>query len=95
MEKYTRDKVIDQLVERDLDQFGFDTIANVIREGCIGYENMPDREILEYFLTYIRLPNDEEEAFLYEGCVGEKYVVEPVDEAGIKIDGVVDDYQYI
>lgn len=101
MEKYIREEMIDELVERLMDNLDDKCVANILREGCEGYDNMNDREILEHFCFYCRMDSMPEDAFIFINSEGKELEVELVGDsdncisAGIKIDNVVDDYQYL
>ena len=98
MQQYTRDMVVDRLAGRKLDDLDFPDIEYLLKLGWRGYVMMNDRELLEHFIRDVLLVDSEGEAFQYITAGGDVLDVEPIADwagAGIKIDNVVDDYQYL
>lgn len=54
MEKKARESVIDALVEHELDQINADdhSLSIILREGCVGYENMDNETLSEHYEKY-------------------------------------------
>ena len=62
----TKEKAIDNLIANDIDKMDDNTVADMLREGCKGYENMTDDELAEIY----------EEQFSYELEACENVVIE-------------------
>ena len=45
----TREKMIDKLVEHDVDNFDMRDLANLFRYGMVAYEDMTDKELKEMY----------------------------------------------
>jgi hypothetical protein len=45
----TREKMIDKLVEHDVDNFDMRDLANLFRYGMVAYEDMTDKELKEQY----------------------------------------------
>jgi hypothetical protein len=48
-----REEYIQKLVERDLDISDDEMLADIFENGCIGYANMSDDELLDFYKEYI------------------------------------------
>ena len=44
-----REKMIDKLVEHDVDNFDIRDLANLFRYGMVAYEDMSDEELKEHY----------------------------------------------
>ena len=44
-----REKMIDKLVEHDVDNFDMRDLANLFRYGMVAYEDMTDKELKEQY----------------------------------------------
>jgi hypothetical protein len=62
--KITREKAVNELVEHCVDQdYDGDILAAVLREGCLGYDNMAVEDIIE---EYNNIFSDGTEEFIVE-----------------------------
>jgi len=48
-----RDEMIEKLVEYELEILDTRDIADILREGCVGYENMDDETLTLNYNQYI------------------------------------------
>lgn len=44
-----REEMIEKLVERDVDNFDIRDLADLFRHGMIGFKDMSDEELKEYY----------------------------------------------
>jgi len=100
MKKYTREKVVELLTERDVEVTDRFSLFEVFREGCTGWTNRNNRELIEFFILYILEPDNSINDFIFVTEDNKELKVVPLGEedfggTGLKIDNVVDDYQYI
>ena len=51
----TREEMIDELVENDVDNFDIRDLANLFRYGVIAYEYMSDDELKEQYEFYFEV----------------------------------------
>ena len=54
----TREEKIIALIERDIEIMDDSTIYDVFENGCVGYSNMSNDEINEYYDNYILISGD-------------------------------------
>ena len=77
METKTRDQLINELVQHSLDSLDESSIADILREGCEGYEQKSDKELMELHLVYCDPDNQsyQDSTYIYrnertnESCV--------------------------
>ena len=52
MIEMTRENAIDEVVEAEYDSTEWDTMASILRHGCLGVEDFTDEELAEAFFYY-------------------------------------------